>query len=279
MGNFQEGLIAIVVIYNMELAHSKTFQSLNKALKKKNQILDLMVYDNSPNKQFHTEEFQLESFHVFYVSDINNPGVSKAYNTGFKRAESMGKKWMLLLDQDTDFPENVFDKYQEAMQQSPKVKLFAPTLRTQHLIFSPSKYFLKRGFHLKVIKPGIYDLNSIVPVNSGIMIDRIVFGEVGGYKEDVKLDFSDFQFLQRFKKHYRNFAVIDLVCQHGFSNIDLVDIENMEKRYAYYCEGARNSIESPSDRFIFPMISLMRGLKLTLRFKSTTFIKTYLRYF
>ena len=279
MGNFQEGLIAIVVIYNMELAHSKTFQSLNKALKKKNQILDLMVYDNSPNKQFHTEEFQLESFHVFYVSDINNPGVSKAYNTGFKRAESMGKKWMLLLDQDTDFPENVFDKYLEAIQQSPKIKLFAPTLRTQHLIFSPSKYFLKRGFHLKVIKPGIYDLNSIVPVNSGIMIDRIVFGEVGGYKEDVKLDFSDFQFLQRFKKHYRNFAVIDLVCQHGFSNIDLVDIENMEKRYAYYCEGARNSIESPSDRFIFPMISLMRGLKLTLRFKSTTFIKTYLRYF
>ena len=109
MGNFQEGLIAIVVIYNMELAHSKTFQSLNKALKKKNQILDLMVYDNSPNKQFHSEEFQLESFQVFYVSDINNPGVSKAYNTGFKRAESMGKKWMLLLDQDTDFPENVFD--------------------------------------------------------------------------------------------------------------------------------------------------------------------------
>lgn len=277
--NFQEDLIAIVVIYNMELDHSKTFQSLNRALKKNKQRLDLIVYDNSPNKQFHSEEFQLESFQVFYFSDANNPGVSKAYNTGFIRAEEMGKKWMLLLDQDTDFPENVFDKYLEAIQQSPKIKLFAPTLMTQHLIFSPSKYFLKRGFHLKVITPGIYDLNSIVPVNSGIMVDRIAFGKVGGYKEDVKLDFSDFQFLQRFKKHYRNFAVVDLVCQHGFSDLDLTDIEDMEKRYAYYCEGAKNSIENYSDRLILPLISLMRGLKLTLRFKSMVFIKTYLRYF
>ena len=48
---------------------------------------------------------ELDGFRIHYISDPTNPGVSKAYNVGFELARQLNKKWLLLLDQDTVFPD------------------------------------------------------------------------------------------------------------------------------------------------------------------------------
>ena len=165
------------------------------------------------------------------------------------------------------------------MAQFPLLKLFAPILAGSEAIISPSRYFLGRGFHLKSVTPGVYSLKHVVPVNSGMLIDAAAFQTSGGYKEDVRLDFSDFKFIERFKKHYSSFAVIDLHCEQDFSGDKHSDLELTRRRYAFYCEGARNSIEGLTDWLVFPAVALARGLKLAWDFKSTSFFKVYLQYF
>ncbi len=72
-----------------------------------------------------------------------------------------------------------------------------------------------------------------------MLVKLEAFHEVGGYNEKVKLDFSDFQFIERFRKVYKTFYVIDIICEQDFSD-DEISLPTQAKRFRYYCEGARN---------------------------------------
>ena len=55
-------------------------------------------------------------------------------------------------------------------------------------------------------------------INSGMLIKVADFIKAGGYKEDVSLDFSDFQFIERLKRVTKNFIVLNIECIQDFSN-------------------------------------------------------------
>ncbi len=276
MDRFTEDFLIIIVIYKTSLEACESFQSV-KAMKPQRTNLNVFVYDNSPTSQPIKNH---EGLKITYLHDPMNSGVSKAYNTGAEHARNKGLSWLLLLDQDTSLPNSILGEYNKAINNNPEVKLFAPVLKLRDgNIFSPSRYRFKRGFFLKNIKPGIHSLLNFAPVNSGMLIETEAFFKVGGYNEKVKLDFADFQFIERFRRSFTDFFVLNVECEQDFSD-DSSSAERQKVRFRYYCEGARN-VENKTiwDWLQYNAVVFMRAIRLTFRFGKLNFLGTYYKNF
>ena len=157
--------LAVLVLYETRLEHCESFLSLSKNLKNSGSKMDIVVYDNSPEPAYE-KKASFDNWNIHYIHDGSNPGVSKAYNEGFKIGKELNKKWLLLLDQDTTFPQDALIKYFDAMNSYKNSVLFAPVLIVNNKIYSPSRYYLKRGFHLKSIKVGFNTIRNKTLLNS-----------------------------------------------------------------------------------------------------------------
>lgn len=271
MKNFIESLLIVIVVYNRALKDCESFQSILQ-MTEKDTDLHLFVYDNSKLPQ---KTKALSKLSVVYTHDPYNSGVSRAYNLGALHAQKTNKKWLLLLDQDTVLPNNILNEYRYAVDKHPTIKLFAPILiLANKRIFSPSIYKFKRGFHPKEIKGGVHSLKNLAPVNSGILINVEAFFLVGGYNDKIKLDFSDFQFIERFRKTYSEFYVLDIECGQDFSNNE-ASYSSQINRFKYYCNGARDIDKHTFfDRFQYGTVVMLRACSLTIKYRKLTFFST-----
>ncbi len=277
--SFLDSLLIVLVLYKSDLESSDSFQSLDNCFKAHNASADIFIYDNSPQRL----TIDLAYYkNVHYVWDATNPGVSKAYNEGFSFAEKNGKKWLLILDQDTKFQPDFLTKYYAAWTDNPGACLFAPILKLESgEIYSPCKYKFPRTFLLKEIDLGITSIKDLSLLNSGIAIDTSTFKEVGGYDERLKLDFSDFEFIDRYRNIRNNFVVVDTTGIHGFSGFqDKLDASAI--RFNRYCQSfvVMCSIRSNFiEQIMLVTIALARAIKLSLKFKSLQFIVIFLKIF
>jgi GT2 family glycosyltransferase len=281
MSDAIDKLIGIVVLYNTSIKESKTITSINEGLLKNTEILELIVYDNSTQSEIKDGSiFSVGHLKIHYFHDPSNPGVSKAYNFASRYALQLKKRWILLLDQDTTFPIDAISTYIAAIKDYPAIKLFAPVLSlSDGRIVSPSRYFCKRGFALKNITSGVHSLKNISPINSGILIDLDAFTICGGYNEKVKLDFSDFQFIERFKRNFNQFCVLNIIALHEFSNAE-TNTEKLNQRFVYYCDGAKNSERNTSGDWLkYFIVVLVRATSLVYRTKNIVFFKTFIYHY
>lgn len=267
-------ILAIVVIYNKEIIQSDSIMSLNADLVGINKKLDVYVYDNSLAPT-NLPELEYINF-VSYNHDDSNAGVSRAYNEGVKYAYSIGKEWVLLLDQDTKFMEGTIESYIQSLYTHPEIKLFCPLiLLSNSVVFSPFKRRFKRGFSLKDAKFGKYDLRRFSPVNSGMLVNVNSFVECGGYNNAVKLDFSDLEFIERFSKKNDIFLLVKAKAIQDFSNNE-TNIDSLNRRFAFFCQGARNCKKyTLFDKIQYLMVVFVRATMLTIRTKKATFYVTF----
>lgn len=264
-------IMAVLVLYKTKLEDSETFVSLGNSLKNSKLRMDIVVYDNSPTPMVTAPECINDNWTIHYIHDNTNPGVSKAYNEGFGIARKLNKKWLLLLDQDTSFPQNAIVEYSKAVRETPSIFLFAPILISNDKIMSPCRYFLHRGYSLKKVKYGVCDFSMKSLLNSGMLIQVEAFQKVGGYNEKIRLDFADHAFIKCYKGYYRNFVVINMRCYHGFFGNQSLTTNAALVRFAYYGEGARYSANNFMDFLILLLVATCKAVKLSLTYKNLKF--------
>ncbi len=269
-------MIATLVLYRKALDESPAFASLTACMERAGSCMDILVYDNSPIPMARPDRLDEN---ISYVHDPSNPGVSKAYNTGFRMARQMGKKWLLLLDQDTEFPPEALERYESTMSHNKTAVLFAPILVSKGKVYSPCGYTSRVGFPLRRIQPGLWSVKGKSLLNSGICIDIEAFERVGGFDESMPLDFADHDFITRYKKHFDSFVLVDVTCRHGFSDNQSTDLDASLGRFRCYCRGAGNSIRSVQDAFSFLALVIVRAVRLSLRHKSFRFFPVILQVF
>ena len=97
--------IYVVIVYKTRLENSKTLETLSVNF---GEEMCLMVFDNSPERQYFENEFIFNKYKIKYYHDGSNPGLSFAYNIALKNASLLNIKWLLLLDQDTNFTQEYF---------------------------------------------------------------------------------------------------------------------------------------------------------------------------
>lgn len=271
----------VIVLYKCELKESATFRSLSADLanEKQSSPVDLYVYDNSPYEQ---ENSLLSPYwNITYKRDLSNGGLSIAYNQAASYARENNKKYILLLDQDTDFPLNSISIYLESINSNSDIKLFAPILKIEDgKIMSPCLYKNKWGKLIDHIVPGIHSLDNYVPVNSGLCIFLSDYFLVGQYNEKVKVDGADFQFIERFKKK-RNakFYVLNLEIEQNFSLFEK-DLNNILSRFKIFLTDVKNFDRTNwKDNYYYGRIVLIRTIKLLLQTKKRVIFIYYIRYY
>lgn len=264
-------ILYVIVLYKCNLTGSKSYLSLLE--KHPNEFI--YIYDNSPEGQV------VERDNVIYIHDSKNSGLGVAYNKAAKYAKENGYEWLLIMDQDTTFPPNTLANYKEAIHENPEIMLFAPIHKiAANIYISPTHYRFKTSHPESRARTGLLLFKDAAPINSGMLINVEAFYKVGGYDEEVILDFSDIRFIEKFRKYYSSFyAIGKIVCLQDFS-MNEQDINKLMTRYKIYLKCALAcKREHFHDHFFYLYITSRRTMKWTLRTRSLSFLKTYITHY
>lgn len=249
-------ILFVTVLYKCKFVDSKTYQTF---LAGHNDII-IFVYDNSHEPQV------IDLPNVIYLHDPQNSGLSVAYNKAGRYAKENGYEWLLLLDQDTDFSDIDIKDYKDAIDENPEIKMIAPKVLSGEYYMSPSNLSYKFSRLHNIVPTGIIDLNKFSPINSGMCIDVDAMFKCGGYKEDVFLDYSDYQFVERFRRFYPYAFIIDKTAKQNFS-VYSDNTESTMRRYKMFCQSIkaceRNTI---SDSFWLMFVVVKRCVSICFRY-------------
>ena len=227
----------------------------------------LMIYDNSPFPS------DVKNKNIIYKHDPSNPGVSKAYNVACVFARKHNKKWLMLVDQDTQFPDSIFEKYQLAINGFPEIKIFVPFLIDHVGFVSPFTFHRGKGKRIGSIEARAHELSKFRFANSGLLIALDAFEIATGYDEKFPLDYSDIVFEDRLSKIYTHFVIVDSLCNHRFSGSEKIDSSVLLSRFRSFCQAVilyknTNFADVPLYWVLLP-----RAIKLFLQTGNIQFLK------
>lgn len=262
-------VLPILVVYKCQMKDSAAYQSVIH----ENGFREWVVYDNSPAD--YVQQAALPPC-VHYYHDVENGGLSKAYNYGAKVAEQLGYEWILLLDQDTSFPSDAVAAYFRAIDEGPKRLLAPQVVLDSGAAFSPARTTLFKTCPVRLAE-GTYSLHDYSVINSGCCIPLSLYQAAGGYNEKVRLDFSDYQFQRRLKAVEPRFSLLPVVLVQDFSNNEQ-DVQRLMTRYLLYLHSARYcEHDGWKDRLAFQIQLFKHTLALSLRTHSLKFLANYIK--
>ena len=276
LNTWADDTLAVVALYQMRPCEAVSVRSFGSSLEALGSSVDLLIYDNS-STEAPVETRSAAGWRTRYLHDPSNPGVGAAYNAGAALARTLGKRWLLLLDQDTQFPSHAASVYAQSCDEIP-CNLFSPILSHGGAVYSPCHVLHGRGRPAPAAArvPGIQPLAGLHVLNSGLLVQVDLFDRAGGYDSDIRLDFSDFAFLYRVEQETDRICILDLVLDHGLSSHDR-DPVRVANRFVAYCEGAIQYGKLTRDWKVYRTM-LLRSLRLSLRFKSPRFLLTSSRF-
>lgn len=272
-----EHVFAVVVLYKMKFSDSPAIltleQSISAISSDNENRMDILVYDNYPktneDKLFHSKFLQLH-----YLADYENSGVSKAYNEAAKIAEKTGKRYLLLLDQDTELTVDFCSELNALLDK--RYNLIMPKLITPAGdVISPCRFIWGRGRKLSDnnLGVGIHNMTKRNFLNSGSVINIDLFEQTGGFDENIPLYFSDFNFFERVKKYENQYFQMASSLTHNMASNDESDLDKFSFRFQCYCYGALMCYHSFTGRLIMTANILARSLKVGVHHRTLHFTK------
>ena len=91
---------AVVVLYNFNENHLKKIETYDKF------VDEVVLVDNSDNREFY-EKSKTQINKYTYINMNENVGIAKALNEGITYLYNKGYDWVLTMDQDSAFQNNI----------------------------------------------------------------------------------------------------------------------------------------------------------------------------
>jgi GT2 family glycosyltransferase len=273
-------VLAVVVLYKRSLEQSQTLVSLGAAFRRYPGALKffrVLVWDNSPESLKNPKL----GFPFDYVHSTKNAGTSGAFNGAMELAERSGIPWLLLLDQDTTFPEEFVIKmaeYGRRFANDLQVGAVVPLLRCRGRLISPNHLAsFYRVLPVPRTSHGAYYKEQVLACDSATLMRVTALREAGGYDEGLFwLDFSDIYVFAAFFRNGRSVYIAnDLQLEHSLSTTNYGD-DMTPQRYRNFlaAEGAFLQLYgSRWDNAALTVRLLARAAKQYLRHKDKTFAK------
>lgn len=245
-------ILIVIVLYHCKLNESKSFLSLAPPLE------NLIIFDNSESPQ----DISAYAGEAVYIHNGINIGLSACYNKAAMYAKNNGYQWLLLLDQDTDFSGVSLADYLNAIKNFKDCNIIAPLVKCGRYTMSPAVLKFKIP-HVSLTEfRGVVSLQKISIINSGMCVSVSSFLNCGGYNEKVFLDFSDHEFLRRYKKDNSVAYILPQLIKQDFSVVTDDKMKSLS-RFKLFCRSIRGcEKETIEDCFVFSLIILKRALRL-----------------
>ena len=188
-------IAAVVVLYNPGTELIGNLRSYAGFL------TDIIIIDNSevPDEKIHAELEKISSIRL--TANKNNRGVATALNQGIRQAISLGYDWILTMDQDSYFPDDMFEHYMasfEKLSSKDKTAVIGPA-------YTPETFSKDQN---------IRQVNSLI--TSGSLVNAKLFENLGGYNEGLFIDEVDHEYCYR-------------AIEQGFSIVQLPNISLTHK--------------------------------------------------
>lgn len=167
--------IGMVVAYNIKLdVLKKNIDSYIGYVDK------MLIIDNSENMDLK----KIEKDNIVYISLGGNKGIGKALNVGAEYAIKSGYDFMLTMDQDSCFENNLVEEFKKNICED--VAIYAPN------------YLIDRKKNKKIKKD-----SQVVywTMTSGNLLNLDAYRKIGGFREDFFIDAVDYEYCLRAKKH------------------------------------------------------------------------------
>ncbi|HCW08375.1 MAG TPA: hypothetical protein DGG95_13525 [Cytophagales bacterium] len=267
--DFLDDILIVLVIYQTEINSSLAYLTLTAALRSSQRRGNIFIYDNSLNAQTILPNASAE---IQYVHDASNPGVSKAYNRGFQKAKQLGKKWLLLADQDTRFPGNIFSEYQNCIENF-RSQIVVPLLLDHIGFVSPFKFWLGGGERVTNLSGSSeMSIHDFFFHNSGLLISIDRFEQAGCYDENLPLDFSDMAFVMKLRRWNNIFLLSNVVCEHQLATSASANFSERLKRFKSYLHSGRYFYKEYFPSRILLIRFFFRAIKLSWSYRNLKFV-------
>ncbi len=241
------------------------------------QVEKLLILDNTPdqsNESSYKENIENAQLaypnKIVYKKNNTNLGLPPNYNFAIEFGRKNNMKFLLLLDQDSNTPENTVTKLLSDYQSlSKSFKVGAVCALNEEKIDVANENYLWDFYRRK----GMYNSGGIreivLAMNSGFMAPISVYTEIGGYDENYFLDCVDQEMcLRMISCGYKIFKSEQAVIGHfegelifgNFLGIKFPVIRQTPKRYYYISRGTFQLLIKYWRKF--PSISIFLFLSL-----------------
>lgn len=270
--NFQN-IFIILVLYKKKIEDSITIQSLSESLR---ESVTLMVYDNSPERQYSDDNFLFKSLNINYYHNHLNPGLSYAYNFALYKANKK-KDWLLLLDQDTSITKEYIDeilKFNIDLISNNIVSLVPRVLSHKNgKLISPTKMLLG-GICIPIAVDSGILTSPISGINSGTLLRVSFMTSINGFSNEFSLDMLDHWYFREIIKHKKEVYLFQSSIKQDLSVFGDFEKNISITRYKQllYAESLFISEDGIISLFVFKMRLILRLIK-QLNYKNKTYIK------
>lgn len=208
----------VIVLYRHAPNESPAFKSLQEALRHSSLghfDATILLFDNSPL----ADSPSLLPATVKYHTVGYNAGLATAYNWALHEAQSAGSSWLLLLDQDTNLPEDFFQSLTEQLRlyhSDPQVAAIVPAVRSNGVIVSPKSVGF---FGLRPLDRPVRRVHNreIMAINSGTLLRCEFIHSIGGFDTTYWLDYLDHWLFRQIYAHSKKVSVSNGVLEHKLS--------------------------------------------------------------
>lgn len=218
--------LILIVVYECKVKESLSYISLLKSSEYLSNS-KLILWDNSPSIQSINTDNISSLQQAEYIHTPENMSLSKIYNRVIQENEEYD--YMIILDQDSSFSSDYFEKLNSAITKHPSINLFLPLIKSEQTIVSPGDYKIFKGSYWKKERYGIIDAKNILAINSGMVINFNYLKNIyKGYDERLRFYGTDTFFILEYAEDNDFLFVIDYVFKHKSALLDRD--ENVDKQ-------------------------------------------------
>ncbi|MDD2780908.1 glycosyltransferase family 2 protein [Sulfuricurvum sp.] len=192
---------AVVVLYNPD---NIVIDNINTYI---NDVEIVFVVDNSDQKKISIIKNLLKNSKIYYIDNHGNQGIANALNIGSKNAINMGYKWLLTMDQDSKITQDMLLKMTHYIQTHTASEIS---------IISP---FHANKFQQNSSTKELYS-TILTTMTSGNLLNLDVFQQIGGFTENLFIDYVDNEYCLR--SNLLKFKVIRInhaILEHNLGNL------------------------------------------------------------
>ncbi len=202
-------IAGVVIFYNPDDDTINRINTYRKLIKK------LFIIDNSEKQNLVLTTSLKEDDNISYYFDGQNKGVAKGLNIAAHKAIEENYDWLLTMDQDSFFNENVFKEYIDCFSGFEKKDIV-----TQFGIDYNAKLIASDKCSYKYV-------NNLI--TSGSILNLNIFKILGDFDENLFIDFVDIEYCFRSIKNY--FSLVKFTNIHMQHNIGKVTYHRSLKNF------------------------------------------------
>ncbi|MDD5020564.1 MAG: glycosyltransferase [Endomicrobiaceae bacterium] len=206
-------ICAVIVSYEPDESIIRLYESI------KNQVDEVIIIDNASSCEKSKKILQGLPEEVKIIYNDKNYGIAKALNQGAKYAIANKYKWLLTLDQDSEFIEGTYQLLLSAYERLPdknKIMLIAPQYKEK---------IDHSGFKTNVEKNSFPAVENIIWKNkpfiitSGGLMKTEIFDSIDFFEEKLFIDKVDVDFCFKLrKKGYKCIIATNINFLHKLGN-------------------------------------------------------------